>query len=128
MFCFSFSEEPSLDSITPSWKEYASPIEPRPGFMHLSPVESLQPVSVARLPIPTLELSQSPTFQVPKCTLSEKESTKAFYSYIQNRLANDGTTSRSTVNINSIQMFTYTIICVLSFALFLDVYPTALFE
>ena len=127
MFYFYFSEEPSLDSIALSWKEYASPTEPQPGFMHLSPVVSLQPVNVARLQLPTLELSQSPTFRVPKFTLSEKESTKSFYSYIQNRLANEHT-SRSIVHINSVQMFTYTIICVLSFALFLDVYPTALFE
>ena len=96
--------------------------------MHLSPVVSLQPVGVAKLQLPALELSQSPTFRVPKGTLSEEESTKAFCSYIQNRLANDGTTSRSTVDINSVQIFTYTIICVLSFALFLDVYPTTLFE
>ena len=96
--------------------------------MHLSPVVSLQPVSVASLQLPTLELSQSPTFRVPKFTMSEEESTKAFYSYVQNRLANDGTTSRTTVDINNIQIFTYTIICVLGFALFLDVYPKYLFE
>ena len=128
MFFFSISDEPSLDSITLSWKEYESPIEPRPCFMHLSPVVSLQPVSVVRLQLPTLELSQSPTFQVPKFTLSEEESTKAFYSYIQNRLANDNTTSRSILHVDSVQIFTYTFICVLSFALFLDVYPTTLFE